>query len=49
MTPSFLNKSKKIKFSTLIANFMFMFAEIIWTMEKIQLRWFQIKIVTSRV
>ena len=41
--------SKKILFSTLMANIMFIFLEIIWTMEKIQLRCFQIKIAISRV
>ena len=32
-----------------MANFMFMFLEIIWTMEKTQLRRFQIKIAASKV
>ena len=29
-----------------MANFMFIFLKMIWAMQKIQSRWFQIKIVT---
>ena len=47
--PSFQKTSKKIKFSTLMANFVFMFLEIIYTIKKIQLRWFQIGIAISKM
>ena len=42
------NISKKIKFLSLMVNFTFMFLEIILIMEKIELRWFKVKIATSR-
>ena len=46
MIPSFQYTSKKIKLSTLMAYFMFMFSEVIQAMEKIQVRRFQIDFVT---
>ena len=49
MTPCFLNTSKKINFLTLMADFRCMFLEINKSVIKIQFRWFQMKIATSRV